>query len=153
MAFIFLRRYIAQRFSGQHLRRPIGKIHRRHGRAIERVEIEPCTFMIWIDANGERLEVLTTALRRYKRVKCTLYSSVWLYLVYIPVSSVHGSESSWRPSTAIGVKRREPSASIVYVPCCHCIIPLGHDGSCAVNRGCHQHVAIRVGEIYTHGWK
>lgn len=153
MTFLVFGRYVAQRLGGQHLGWPVDKIHRRHGRAIELVEVEPCTFMIWIGAHGERLAMLTTALRWYKGGKCTLYSSVWLYLVYIPISSLHGSDSSWRPSTAIGVKCREPSASIVYVPCCHCIIPFGHDGSCAVNWGCHQHVAISAVKIYTYGWK
>lgn len=48
-------------------------------------------------------------------------------------SPLHGSESSWRPSDPIGVNVRLPFGDTTYEPCCHCIIPLGHDGSVAVH--------------------
>jgi hypothetical protein len=45
---------------------------------------------------------------------------------------VHGSEESCRPSSAIGVRIKEPLLSCWYVPCCHCMSPDGHAGSTAV---------------------
>jgi hypothetical protein len=58
----------------------------------------------------------------------TLKASVWLYLVYMPTSFEHGSDTNWRPSTAIGVIWMDPSGITAYLPCCHSMIPLGHEG-------------------------
>lgn len=41
--------------SGQHLRRIIGKVHRNHGRTIERVKIQALALIVWVDADCERL--------------------------------------------------------------------------------------------------
>ena len=43
-----------------------------------------------------------------------------------------GLERSWRPSTPKGVRKRDPLAAFVKVPCWYCIMPWGHVGVVAV---------------------
>jgi len=49
--------------------------------------------------------------------------------VYVALLEAHGSDCSWRPSTANGVMASERSGFITTVPCWNCIMPCGHFGS------------------------
>lgn len=89
-----------------------------------------------------------TGLRR------TLKASVWLYLVYTATSFEHGSDTNWRPSSPIGVSWMDPSGITSYLPCCHSMIPLGHEGVVAGEYKSRQKAASD-GKAWgaTDGWK
>jgi hypothetical protein len=99
------------------------------------VECKARDLVDWILDNVILLEEGSLAIVSQSPVvaRRTLSISDALYRVYTAFLYEQGSEYSCRPSTAIGFRLSDPFASLVKLPCCHCIMPFGHLGFVAVS--------------------